>query len=451
MTAEISKNYNELPDEDKKKYKTINQEGDFVEVGVVEDPEVAHRIALLENEAFGELEESVKKSDISADEILEKLTGKRLDYDEKSALVELLLENADLQRLKGKPIDDKIEAASKKVYFSFKYSSILTKKLVGGITAGDVSVVGELLKDEKLWADFDIMRKLENDSQRLQSFEICKKRVKAACLIIDTTQDLESALKMYSEVLQLADKESYSDSSDIEHSGGKLAGKLFESGDKKRLMDLVESDALQLSCLKRFLHFFGKEPQNIIDLVKSSRGVDDICYALKFVADPQLLSQLETEPGSLAKLKKEDREKVLAYARTIAKALVAGPKIIALSGEFKQDKTEFRHKSPHNKFVVGIQGDKYVIAWSNMDDYENHRDIFNTIGKAEAKSGGYMGIDEQEDKIVIRIVRCSGDYGFYSKELLERFRGSIEKSFQSVLGGKKLELVIRESTEYGEE
>lgn len=449
MTQERPKTYSELQEAEKDKYKRLNEQGDFVEQSAVENPGVAHRIAHYENEAFGDLETSITQRGISVQELIEKLSGKRLPYDERSELQEMLFESADLQRLKGDPIDDKIAEALEKSYTSFRYSKVLEEKLVEGVGVGDTSVIGELLKDQKFGADYQIIYKLTTDDQRKEAFTICKERLKSACAIIDKVEDTDLALAMYTEVLTLVNPKSYSDESAVESSGARLANKLFEAGATERLVDLVKSETLQLSHCRNFIHRLDDVPQTIVNLTINARKAEDIYDALKFVTDQKLLSQLGNDVKRFTNLADRQRSAVGEYCMNIAKALTEDPKVIALSELNEDEEADYSdERQPKNKFVVGISRGKYVIAWSNMDVAEYHRNIFEQIGHAEAKSGGYIGMREEDGKTIIRMVRSSGDYKYYSRTLLEHYRNAIEESLKEVFGERPFELIIKTSADY---
>lgn len=451
MGSENLRTYGELPEEDKNKFKQVDKEGGFVGKEAVEDREVAHRIALLENDAFGELEENIERNGLSVSEIIEKLGAKELKYDEKRELQDLLFQNADLARLKGSPIDDKLEEILKKSYATLSYSKTLTKKIVDGIEKGDVDVIGEALKDEKITSNWELIYKLTDDDQRHKTFTICKERIHSACSIIDKVEDSDLAVKMYSETLRIADKESYSDASDLKSSGRKLAEKLFDGGKTEQLVDLVEDGVLTLYHCEKIIHQFGDEQKTIVDFIKNSDDIKAIRHAMKFITDKQLLSELETSSDNLVKLNEKERTEVAEFAGGVVRALDIEPEIIVLS-ELKKDEfdRDFGKKVAKNKFVVGIdrRTGKYVLAASNMGATEYHRDIFEKISPTIAKSGGYIGVEEEDGKAKVRIVRSSGDYGFYSKELLEHYRPFIVNKLQDVLRSENIDLSISESSDY---
>ncbi len=450
MKLENIKAYNELPEGEKEKYKPSDEEGGFVEKGAVESLEVAHRLALLENEAFGELSESVRDCGLSVDDIIDKLNQEELDYDEEYKLQDLLFQNTDLQRLKGDSVDEQVKEILKKLHISFQYSKILTKKIAKGIQIGDVEVIGEALKDVKLNEDYDIVRKLENDEQLAGAFEICKQRIHAACVVIDRVEDPNLATEMYIEAFSISDKKSYSDKYALDSTAKKLAEKLYESNAREKLMDLVKTDIFRLTYFKDFMFNFGKDQKYIIDLVNNSNNAEDVYSPLKFVTEPDLLDELIHNEESFSNLKDEERKEVLGFIETISGALKGGPNIVMLSNlkndkpsEFDKNRTEAR-----NKFVVGISDGKYVVAMSNMDQHEYHRNIFDAIGGAQMKSGGYLGLEEVEGKTVVRMVRSSGDFGFYSQELLERYRPQIEEALGEALETKDFDLIIKTSSQY---
>lgn len=449
MKLENIKKHEDLPEDIKDKYKSINEKGDFVEKGAIDNSETAHRRAVLENEAFGELVESVGASGLSVDEIVLQLDKKGLPYDEKNKLEDLLFQNADLQRLKGRPVDEHISEALKKLYTSTQYSEILSAKIVEGVESGDIEVIGEVLKDEKFKEGDSMLEKLENDEQRKQVFEICKQRISSACAIVLSVDDLDLAIDMYTEVLRISDKESYSDKSEIESTGRYIASKLFKADEKEKLLSLVGSGTLRLVYFKDFIHRLGTDQQYLIELLNNSSDVDDIYGFLRFVTDSTLLEKLYSDESSLSKFDDNNRKKAIEYIKIIVEALKNAPDIRILSELKNDEKAQYRDgKEAKNKFVVGVRGGKYVVAISNMDTYEYHKDIFQAIGGAKSQSGGYLGIDKVEEKTLVRMVRSSGDFGFYSRELLEKYRDSIEEALKVSLGDQKFELVIKTSSDF---
>ncbi|MCX6739890.1 MAG: hypothetical protein NTZ49_01520 [Candidatus Parcubacteria bacterium] len=442
--------YSELTEDIKGKYKKINRKGDFVEKTAVENPEVAHRLALLENEAFGDLGESIKQSNLSVEQIIEKLSQNGLSYDEKDKLKDLLFQHADLARLKGKPIDDQLKDFLGKKYIDLSYSKILTDKLAKGIEAEDIEAMGELLKDEKIHANYELLRKLSDDTQRTELFKICKQRVSIACDIVDEIENMDLAIKMYTKIVKSADKDSYSDENDLKSTGEKIAKKLFKAGDIKRIVNLVKNKTLALGCCKEFLHKLGNEPTILIKLARCSSEPDDILYLLKFVSDVKLLGSLKAEEKIFSSLTDEQRKKVTAYAGNIARALANEPEIVTLDPLKKDETGHYGRKEAKNKFVVGVGEGKYYIAWSNTDYFQYHRDIFEkALPHLTAKSGGYIGLFEEEGKMKIRMTRSSGDYKFYSREVMEHFRKQIEAKLQQAYGDN-FELQINISDDYGE-
>lgn len=451
MGLENLRTYSQLPEEEKKNFKQVGKDGGFVRKEAVEDYEVAHRIALLENDAFGELEESIERSGLSVNEIIEKLGTEELKYDEKRKLLDLLFQNADLARLKGSPIDDKLGEILKKTYVTLSYSEVLTKKIVDGIEEGDVNALGEVLKDEKIKSNWKLMDKVLDDNQRQAVFAICKERISSACLIIATVDDLDLAVKMYSEALTLADKESYSDSSSLTSIGSQLVEKLFKGGRNQQLVELVGEGVLTLSHCEKIIHKLGNEQKTIINFIKNSDDIRTIRYALKFITDKQLLSELEEGSDSLVKLSNKERVEVAEFAGGVMRALDSEPEIIVLSELHKDEfDKDFGNRVAKNKFVVGIdrRTGKYVLAASNVGANEYHRNIFQNISPTIAQSGGYIGVEEESGKTKVRMVRSSGDYGFYSKELLEHYRPFIVTALQDVLRSQNVDLSISESSDY---
>ncbi|MSU45069.1 MAG: hypothetical protein EXS47_00330 [Candidatus Zambryskibacteria bacterium] len=446
MKIDNFRTYDELPEEERGKYKKISKKGDFVEVTAIENIEVAHRIANIENETFNTLNEMIRQSGISVEEIITKLENKNLPYDEKNRMRELLFQNADLQRMRGQPIDTRIEDILKKTYTNLSYSDLLKDRLKKEVEVGDAEVIGELLKDEKFRADWTILKKLTNDDERKLAFNICKERITSACSVIDVVQDIDLALEMYHETLAYADDESHSDRYNLESAGGKLANKLFNSGAIERLVDLVRSGTFKLSYCKDFIHKFGDKPDIIVEMVRNSSSFDDISHAIKFVVDSELITQLSKDSNGFKKLKPDEVERVSKYLEQVAAALNAEPEITTLADLIDDEPDQYHDlMQAKNKFVVGIQNGKYVIAWSNVKIHEYHKDIFARIGRVDVKSGGYISLNKKDGKIAIRMEQSSGDFGVYSRELLEHYRTQIKKALTDALGTEEIELDIQVS------
>jgi len=453
MSLEKTPRFSDLNKAEKGHNKPINSDGAYVAETAIEDPLVAHRIALLENEAFEELEAKTSQNQISIDEILGRLADKNLKYDEKSELTDMLFQRADLERLRGNSVDDELVESLKKTYTSLVYSKILTTKLTKGIAQGDTAVIGEVLKDGKFYANWEVFSKLSTDEERRAAFLICKERARSACDIIKQVKDIDMALTMYDEVLQSSDKESYSDKSVLDSTGCILAEKLFSAGKTEKLVDLLRTDTFKLAYYKDFMNLLGAQQVVIIEMVKQSSDANDIIFALKFVTEPGLLRQLAESAGELNKLDEESLNKVLAQAEKIEKA-VAGRPTISILSTLKadipdDDDDDEKTMVPKNKFVVGIKDGKYIIAMSSVDAHEYHRNIFDSLGGTVVRSGGYLGFTEQNGKITVRMVRSSGDFGRYSQELLELYRNDIEEALRKTLETNELELIIKISSSYG--
>lgn len=415
----------------------------------ITDPEIAHRLALLENEAIQELGESIKQENISIEKILKEMKNDNLNNDERRELRDRLFQIADLKRLEGKPIDEHLAKVLKKSFTSLEYSKILTDKLIAQILPGDAAIVGEILRDGKMTSDREMLTKLRNDQERFQAFKICSNRIEAACLIIDKIENIDIALSMYAKELEIAEEEEHLGSNKLINTGEKLAYRLFQTGNTDELIKQIEAGTITLLHCKDFIHLYGSNPQMIVCLIKNSDNVADICYALKFIPDSQILNSLISEKNFFPKLNKNDTEEVNKCANEISNALGKKPAIFTLSNLKKDEYDKWaKKKLAQNKFIVGIKKGQYIIAWGNIDEHENHQDIFNELRGVSIRSGGFIGFEEENDLTKVRMVRSSGNYYFYSKELLEKYRTDIEAALRKTLNGKDIKLDIALSSEF---
>jgi len=292
---------------------------------------------------------------------------------------------------------------------------------------------------------------------------ISKEQIKTTCSMIDKTKDIGLALKMYSELLGLVGLESLSDNKDINSSGEKLVKKLFDSKATRQLAEIIKSGVLKLSYFKDFIHRLGSEQQAIIDLIRYSKRIDsgqvsNILYALKFVTDPKLLKGLAADIDNLSGLNAEQKKEIAEYAETIAQALSTEPNIIILSKLVRDKIMPSAGKiMPANKFVVGIKDGKYTIVLSSIAKHQNHNDLFDAADMEEVgwwappeertkmddvKSGGYLGMKEENEQTMFKMTKSSDKYGFYSQELLEHYRSNIEAALRESLDGKDFTLEI---------
>ena len=449
MEPKTFKSFDELPEEEKAGYRSLDDEGSFVKNTAIEDIESAHRLANLENEAFSELQTKVLECKMTVEEIIQKLGNKELKWDEKNALRELLFEYADLQRMKGAPIDAQLEKVLEKSYTRLQYSKILTDKYVNGLQTGEAEVIGELLKDEKMASAWQLIGKLASDEERLQAFSICKHRIKSACEVVDKVNNLDLSVKMFSEISSLCDRKSYSDNSSLTITGEHLAEKLFDKGNTALLIELVGSDVFDISYLRAFIHKFGADQKLILDLAKKSGNLEGIFFALKYVTQSELLPQSESDLALFAKLEEEQKDKLLEYSKDLVSALGQPADAVAMTKLNEDAEDQYaRRKMAQNKFVVGIKGGRYIIAWSNVGIYKYHRDMFEAIRGMKAKSGGYVGFEKKDGKNIIRVERSSTDFGYYSQELLEKNREILLEAFKSALGEGEVELEIKPSSQF---
>lgn len=446
-----AKSYQELPEEEKSNFKPINERGDFVTSTAEDNPEVAHRLALAENEAFGQLQENVSGFDLSTEEIINKLSDKSIGYDEKKQLQENLFQIADLARLKGEAIDDDLKEVLNKNYTSLSYSKLLSNVLVKSVEVGDIEVIGRLFLDEKIYDTYELRKKITNNDERQNVFEICKTRTKSACEIISQVDDLDLALQLYREAKKVADLKSYSAESDLKSTGQGLGQKLFEAGRIDELIDLVEQGVFEISFYKKFIHHLGEKPELLLDLAVRSRSVEDICYVLKFIADKILLEKLINTKGDVfINLPSDKIEKILEYCNRIIQALDNKPQVLALSELLPNRANQYsRQMEAVNKFVVGInEANQYCIGFGNMDYKEYHRGLFESLNsrlnshRLDFQSGGYLKLDEIDGKVILTMERNSGDYGFYSREVMEHFKQDLEKELQKNFPDKEIELKI---------
>lgn len=424
------------------------------QTSAIENPEIAKRIATAENDAFNALEENLRKSSTTQEAIIERLADKSISYDEKGRLQELLSQYIDLESLKGNGIDDSITEFLEKNYIGLYHSKLLEDKVVKNIEDGDAEALGHLLLDEKfLSGKFIFLKKLRNDEERQKAFSICKLRIEAGCAIIDAIDNIETAILFLTEINGYADSKAFSGTYSLESTGRRIAEKLCKAGRESELPGIVEKKILKLACIKQLLAGLGTKQELLAELAAKGDAIEAIADTLKYISDPELLKKLKEDTDAFASLEPEDKELAVSLCESIAEALRHDPEIVILSDLEPNGPGEYSKKpESKNKFIISLtRGNRYCIALGSVMMYKYHKDLCEAVSDRDLRgsalrSGGYVGLEKKKTGTVITIERDSGDFGHYSREVLERFRPALESALKKSLRNKKTAVVIKLST-----
>lgn len=426
---------------------------------VKETNEVETRLAVIKEEAIKKVQESVSAQTIGVDELVKRLLEEntKIPYAERSVLVQNLLQVADAKRAIGESMDEEVIKVLEKVYEQLAYSKLFQEELSLLLkNVNDPDLIGTMLSDEKFTNTFTIASSLKTDEQRERAFAKCKQRVSVAAQLIQSSTDPVRALQLLREIpglsLMTPDKRSIG----LGMTPETIAQKLFKAEKIDVLIDAVKTGVIHLIEMKPVINRLQEQPNVLLALAKEGHDIKGVEYLLKFLADPDQIQVLIDQGAEVfPNLSSEDAEKALRFAQTVKEALSKEPNLIPLGSFIPDQPSEFdeTEMEARNKFVVGIDSNHtYCIAWGNMNNYAYHKDLFQrtagSVGKLEPCGGGFVSFTEESDKVHIKLQRNSGDFGFYSYKVLQRFQEKIVEAMKKSYPGKQIEFTLEPSKAY---
>lgn len=449
------KSFEELPGEQKPRFDAIEGGKGFVLKSVEKNPEIAHRLAIAEDQVINTLRQEIEIHNLSFDDLLSqyRVAAEEHNYQDKGKASELLKQISDYNILRGGDYDERLKEEFDQRYESLTYSRKTQDVLIENLEPTDLEVVAKLLLDGKFSLKNRLLKKVgDNDDVIRRLYELTSGDLGVVELIAGTSKN--PSLKV--EILKGL-SESINGIQDEEQRKKKLKDYSFDSikrdvaetlvrdADYNGVLQLIDGGFIETGNLRGLFHEVESD-QFLYDLASRSKDRKEIAYLFKFIADEGVFSKIVDENGqSFSRLSDPEKQKVVDLAKRFSGVLKNNPEVYQ-AGDLQES----------NKFIVGIpEGeDKLFIAWSNTEQCEYHKDIFQTMARHTGKrfpedlrSGGWIELRRGKDSRVTAVfARSSGDFGNYGHRILEKFKEVILKTLREKLGSEDVELKVEVSS-----
>lgn len=441
------KSFTELPDEEKPNFQQV-EGGGFVRKEAEINPEVAHRMGMVEDQIINTLKHELEAGGLSKDEALVRYNeaGEKYDYKNQRLYGDIIRKYSDVEfLLSGKDYDEATKQAFKKRYDQLGYSEKTQSSFLESIDQHDLEVISRLFLDKRFSKKEDLTKRLEDESSIEIVFNHVKgKDISVVALLIDKSKDKDFKIRAVKEISEIVNSLDSTEKKDAEYRLNSIQASLAEylilSGNHTDLFSLVESGLMKAELASSFLHKI--ESDDVLYwLATRAQSLQAIIKIFKFTADPAIFAKIvETQAAEFKNLDEKHRPDVIKMAEKYLGALNSEPQI------FEADKL-----SDNNKFVIGIttgSEGRYYISWSNTSSHGYHKDIFKSLQmefgvniQNDFRSGGYIQLGQKDGKAVAIFDSSSGDFGNYSHKVLERFKIKLQEALVNSLG-KEVEVKI---------
>ncbi|OGN00633.1 MAG: hypothetical protein A3B91_02355 [Candidatus Yanofskybacteria bacterium RIFCSPHIGHO2_02_FULL_41_29] len=441
------KSFMDLPDEEKLNFQELG-DGGFVRKEVEKNPEVAHRMGIVEDQIINTLKHELEVGGLSQQEALTRYNeaGEKYDYKNQKLYGDILRKFSDVEFLSsGKDYDEATKQAFKKRWDSLGYSDKTQSSFLEGIDKKDLEVVSRLLLDKRFSRKGDLAKLLEDESSIKTIFNYVKdKDINVVALLIEKSRDKDFKIRALREISEIVNSLVSTEKRDAEYHLNSIQASLAEylilSGNHTDFFNLVEDGLIKAESANSFLHKIDSD-HVLYQLVTRTSNPRTVIRIFKFMADPVIFARIiETQGLEFKNLNEGQRSNVLKMAEKYLNALNSEPQI------FEADRLK-----DQNKFVIGVTTDnegKYYISWSNTGSHGYHKDIFQSLQREfriniqdDFRSGGYIQLGQEDGGAMAIFDSSSGDFGNYSHKVLERFKPKLREALRNSLG-KEVEVKI---------
>ena len=365
------------------------------------------------------------------------------DYDEKRNARETIKWFADLGSFYGNQPDLRIGELFKKHYESLKYSSITEKVFIENLSVGDESAIVKILQDEKFESKYLLMAKIKEfgSEESLRSIhEQSGGDAQIARLVAKETNDLDFKKEILKNTIDFIKKiedpelrnKKLKDSC-VKEMIEETVNAFVKSNYLDSLQELVCDNYIEAEDIMGVAHAVSSD-KFLFAIAQEMKNEKSILSIFKFIADKDLFLEILSSNGTqFNNVDESIRARIVDSARDFSEALNAKPEIKQID---KLNLTDDKNIGT-NKFVIGMPSDerRFYVAWSNADSHKYHKDIFkalesecNKIFPDSSRSGGYIDVKKKEGGIEAKLFMSSGDFGKYSKRILELFKNDIIKA-----------------------
>ncbi|MEK7649044.1 MAG: hypothetical protein AAB400_03995 [Patescibacteria group bacterium] len=382
-----------------------------------------------------------------------KVVAKNYNFTAKKELTEKIKTALDVTFLRDGTQNTEVSELLKENYESNSYSQKTSNLIVDGIDPRNLGIIAEILKEGRLAPDskMKLFDAVGNDEQTLKTlFRLTRGKMDVALEIVKRAERNEFKIAILTNILgrinnRVSEQERQEQMKNnfLSSMQYHIAEELALKCESPELLTLIDSGALSMCHVMRAVPSIASSTL-LYDIAKRCDNASDIIRILKCITDQAVLKNCTAASEcEFVRLDECGRTKIIAIAEKCMNALSRNT-IITQVGKLRDT----------NKFITGIpRGEDAIhIAWSNTGDRGYHRDIFATLEAKtgldfpeELRSGGYIKKNELESgELEVVFYDSSGDFGQYSKNVLERYRDELSATLGTLLG-RKVMLTINNS------
>jgi len=310
----------------------------------------------------------------------------------------------------------------------------------------DIEVVAEILGDNRFSNRFELIRRMDESTLQSAYDHIKNTNLWIAGEFVDGSNDKDFKIRVLREISEKID-----DPGTVSVIKMRIGKFLIQNGFEKDFFDLCDSGLLDTN-LGIYLKSI-RSNEILFEIAKRSKYPFDV---LRCVSDPAIFAKIiETQAKDFTFENERARDALIPRVRGLKHALENEPIIVGV-GEIED----------RNKFIVTLpifdphgvddqqlsEQSRYFIAWGGLrSGGGTHKSILASLKEEHPHLsdsitvGGYISIDNRDDKVIVVFNNHSGDFGYYDLNIVEKFRPQIEKALKDSLG-KEVEVTMESSS-----
>lgn len=421
----------------------------------LENINTAYAISLLQNFALEKMEEAATADGRSIADLLRQLDEARRtqNYDARYAVTEVLRQRLDIADIRGAQRSQEILNALKNVYAADEYSKMYQNILLAEMPKDDADVLIHVLLDKKFSNSTHILYSLKNNEVREKIYQALKSNNAAdkSATLVSTTEDLPTKTRLFEDITAWLAQNSSEEAKKVMDSYGEynrlkrdIAVELFNR-DTETFGRFLERGMIDIDGLEDTIK--DESDETLANILPHVITADDAARVIKFIRDKDALLAASREL-SLSALPPESRAVVAENTRRLADAFDASPNILSL-GYLRERGENAKSYDILNKFIIALRNGEHraTIAWSNTQDFFEHKLLAQHIGKIPKAlcAGGEIQLIRLENKKLQAVFQGrSGTFGPYNQIFLERFGQAIAEHLRRDLNAD-VEVVIHPS------
>lgn len=446
--------FSELPEEQKSNFQELDG-GSFVRKSVEHNPELAQKLADIVDRTVGPLKEKLNTIGISEDEARSLKTNAWGTGDQLSEnkYEQILLAYKDARTFLSEGFVIKKDSYE-------PYSEIAQNILFDLINPQDIDVVNAVMVNRRFTKRSDLISLMDNASiQKLYETAITNNNDEVVAAIISGTQDKDFIIKVLRELSVTRDLRK-SKIISTENILKAISSQLLKNGYQNEFFELCDEGLLG----PEYAYLQEQSNDVLYKLAVRFKPLpwDHLNNPLCYIGDPAIFAKIIDTKGADFENVIKNKDHLIEFAESRRVALESDPKIVQVGKSLeKVNKFIVNLKTPlaidtvtkkrvidpvKGGWLEDIAATRFRIVWGGMrSGGGRHKDLFEKISSGEQIEGdtvgGYMNIEQTDDKAIIVFSGTSGDFGPYSNNILEHYRPQLEETLCTSLG-KEVEVQI---------